>query len=171
MPRVKILRTPVNCSQGLLSRRLQADRFANVSPRNAARCNERNSRTSRGGAPAPPPLTCRGPPRRPGPGESHVEASPHRSSESGGLNEATSDIFGTAVEWYANTAADVPDYLVGEKININGNGTPLRYLDRPSKDGRSADCWSKSVGRLNVHYSSGPLNHWFYSVCEGSGTR
>jgi len=97
--------------------------------------------------------------------------SPHRSSESGGLNEATSDIFGTAVEWYANTAADVPDYLVGEKININGNGTPLRYLDGPSKDGRSADCWSKSVGRLNVHYSSGPLNHWFYSVSEGSGTR
>jgi len=42
----------------------------------------------------------------------------------------------------ANTAADVPDYLVGERININGNGTPLRYLDGPSKDGRSADCWS-----------------------------
>ena len=29
----------------------------------------------------------------------------------------------------------------------------------------------QSVGRLNVHYSSGPLNHWFYSVSEGSGTR
>ena len=97
--------------------------------------------------------------------------SPHRSSESGGLNETTSDIFGTAVEWYANTAADVPDYLIGEKININGNGTPLRYMDRPSKYGRSADCWSKSVGRLNVHYSSGPLNHWFYLGCEGSGTK
>ena len=91
--------------------------------------------------------------------------------ESGGLNEATSDIFGTAVEWYANTAADVPDYLIGEKININGNGTPLRYMDKPSKDGRSADCWSKSVGRLNVHYSSGPLNHWFYLVSEGSGAK
>ena len=91
--------------------------------------------------------------------------------ESGGLNEATSDIFGTAVEWYANTTADVPDYLIGEKININGNGTPLRYMDRPSKDGRSADCWSKSVGRLNVHYSSGPLNHWFYLVSEGSGAK
>jgi len=91
--------------------------------------------------------------------------------ESGGLNEATSDIFGTAVEWYANSPADPGDYLIGEKININGNGTPLRYMDKPSKDGRSADCWSKSVGRLNVHYSSGPLNHWFYLVSEGSGTK
>ncbi len=63
------------------------------------------------------------------------------------------------------------DYLIGEKININGNGTPLRYMDKPSKDGRSADCWSKSVGRLNVHYSSGPLNHWFYLVSEGSGAK
>ncbi|HET9020611.1 MAG TPA: M4 family metallopeptidase [Ornithinibacter sp.] len=93
------------------------------------------------------------------------------SRESGGLNEATSDIFGTAVEWYANTAADPGDYLIGEKIDINGNGTPLRYMDKPSRDGRSADCWSKRVGTLNVHYSSGPLNHWFYLVSEGSGKK
>jgi len=65
----------------------------------------------------------------------------------------------------------VPDYLIGEKININGNGTPLRYMDQPSKDGRSANCWSKTVGRLDVHYSSGPLNHWFYLVSEGSGAK
>jgi Zn-dependent metalloprotease len=92
------------------------------------------------------------------------------SGDAGGLNEATSDIFGTAVEWYANSAADPGDYLIGEKIDINGNGTPLRYMDKPSRDGRSADCWSKSLGRLDVHYSSGPLNHWFYLVSEGSGT-
>ena len=93
------------------------------------------------------------------------------TGDAGGLNEATSDIFGTAVEWFANSAADPGDYLIGEKININGNGTPLRYMDKPSKDGRSADCWSKSVGRLDVHYSSGPLNHWFYLVSEGSGAK
>ncbi|MGG5260193.1 M4 family metallopeptidase [Phycicoccus avicenniae] len=91
--------------------------------------------------------------------------------ESGGLNEATSDIFGTAVEFHAASAADPGDYLIGEKIDINGNGTPLRYMDKPSRDGRSADCWSKSVGRLDVHYSSGPLNHWFYLVSEGSGAK
>ena len=79
------------------------------------------------------------------------------SGESGGLNEATSDIFGTAVEFYANNRRRPRgDYLIGEKIDINGNGTPLRYMDKPSKDGRSADCWSTDVGRLDVHYSSGP---------------
>ena len=82
--------------------------------------------------------------------------------ESGGLNEATSDIFGTAVEFYANNASDVGDYLIGEKININGNGTPLRYMDKPSRDGGSPDCWSSGVGGLDVHYSSGPANHMFY---------
>ncbi|WP_033282821.1 M4 family metallopeptidase [Streptomyces sp. NRRL F-525] len=61
------------------------------------------------------------------------------SGESGGLNEATSDIFGTGVEFYANNSTDVGDYLIGEKIDINGDGTPLRYMDKPSKDGGSAD--------------------------------
>ncbi|MFE0699220.1 M4 family metallopeptidase [Streptomyces sp. NPDC058872] len=93
------------------------------------------------------------------------------SRESGGLNEATSDIFGTAVEFYAANSSDTGDYLIGEKIDIRGDGTPLRYMDKPSKDGNSADYWSKSVGRLNVHYSSGPANHFFYLLSEGSGAK
>ncbi|WP_225830417.1 M4 family metallopeptidase [Streptomyces sp. NK08204] len=93
------------------------------------------------------------------------------SGESGGLNEATSDIFGTGVEFYANNSSDPGDYLIGEKVDINGNGTPLRYMDKPSKDGNSADSWSSSVGNLDVHYSSGPANHMFYLLSEGSGTK
>ena len=93
------------------------------------------------------------------------------SGDAGGLNEATSDIFGTAVEFYAGNANDVGDYLIGEKININGNGTPLRYMDKPSKDGSSRDCWSATLGTLDPHYSSGPLNHWFYLASEGSGAK
>ncbi|MFF2658079.1 M4 family metallopeptidase [Kitasatospora sp. NPDC058032] len=93
------------------------------------------------------------------------------SGESGGLNEATSDIFGTMVEWYANLPADKPDYLIGEEIDINGDGTPLRYMDKPSKDGASADSWSSSVGGLDVHYSSGVANHFFYLLSEGSGAK
>ncbi|MHB1474611.1 MAG: M4 family metallopeptidase [Dermatophilaceae bacterium] len=93
------------------------------------------------------------------------------TGDAGGLNEATSDIFGTAVEWYANNASDIPDYLIGELININGNGTPLRYMDQPSKDGASKDCWSSTLGSLDPHYSSGPLNHWFYLASEGSGAK
>ncbi|MFC5664666.1 M4 family metallopeptidase [Kitasatospora misakiensis] len=93
------------------------------------------------------------------------------SGESGGLNEATSDIFGTMVEWYANLASDKPDYLIGEEIDINGDGTPLRYMDKPSKDGGSADSWSSGVGNLDVHYSSGVGNHFFYLLAEGSGAK
>ncbi|MEV6197629.1 M4 family metallopeptidase [Streptomyces sp. NPDC051920] len=93
------------------------------------------------------------------------------TGESGGLNEATSDIFGTGVEFYANNSTDVGDYLIGEKININGDGTPLRYMDKPSKDGASADSWYSGVGNLDVHYSSGPANHMFYLLSEGSGTK
>ncbi|MET8788214.1 M4 family metallopeptidase [Streptomyces sp. NPDC004589] len=93
------------------------------------------------------------------------------SGESGGLNEATSDIFGTGVEFAANNSSDPGDYLIGEKININGNGTPLRYMDKPSKDGGSADNWSSSVGNLDVHYSSGVANHFFYLLSEGSGSK
>ncbi|MEV6043994.1 M4 family metallopeptidase [Streptomyces xanthochromogenes] len=93
------------------------------------------------------------------------------SGESGGLNEATSDIMGTGVEFAANSSADPGDYLIGEKININGDGKPLRYMDKPSKDGGSADYWSSSVGGEDVHYSSGVANHFFYLLSEGSGAK
>ncbi|MFF2325475.1 MULTISPECIES: M4 family metallopeptidase [unclassified Streptomyces] len=93
------------------------------------------------------------------------------SGESGGLNEATSDIFATAVEFYANNATDKGDYLIGEKIDINGDGTPLRYQDKPSKDGASKDAWYSGIGNVDVHYSSGPANHFFYLLAEGSGAK
>ncbi|MGW5973549.1 M4 family metallopeptidase [Streptomyces sp. NPDC055186] len=93
------------------------------------------------------------------------------SGESGGLNEATSDIFGATVEFYAGNSSDVGDYLIGEKINIRGNGTPLRYMDRPSKDGSSKDSWYSGLGSIDVHYSSGPANHFFYLLSEGSGAK
>ena len=91
------------------------------------------------------------------------------SGESGGLNEATSDIFGSMVEFYAGNSSDVGDYQIGEKININGNGTPLRYMYNPSLDGSSDSCWSTSTKNKNVHYSSGVANHFFFDLAEGTG--
>ncbi|MFJ9146481.1 M4 family metallopeptidase [Streptomyces sp. NPDC102270] len=94
------------------------------------------------------------------------------SGESGGLNEATSDIFGTLVEFYAGNSSDAGDYLIGEKIVRSGFGRDaLRYMDKPSKDGSSADSWSSSVGNLDVHYSSGVANHFAYLLAEGSGAK
>ncbi|NUS84154.1 MAG: M4 family metallopeptidase [Streptomyces sp.] len=104
-------------------------------------------------------------------GVTSATANLNYSGESGGLNEGTSDIFAAAVEFNAKNASDPGDYLVGEKIDINGDGTPLRYMDKPSKDGNSADNWSDSVGDLDVHYSSGVANHFFYLLSEGSGAK
>ncbi|MCK6435323.1 MAG: M4 family metallopeptidase, partial [Aquabacterium sp.] len=89
------------------------------------------------------------------------------SGESGGLNEGTSDIFGTAVEFYANNPNDPGDYLIGERI-YKAAGKSLRNMIRPSSDGKSADCWYSNVGSLDVHYSSGVANHFFYLLAEGT---
>jgi zinc metalloprotease ZmpA len=91
------------------------------------------------------------------------------SGESGGLNEATSDIFGTMVEFYSNTAADPGDYYIGEKIMKDRPA--LRYMDKPSKDGNSPDCYYSGIGNLDVHYSSGVANHFVYLASEGSGAK
>ncbi|MEU4245567.1 M4 family metallopeptidase [Actinoplanes sp. NPDC026619] len=89
------------------------------------------------------------------------------SGESGGLNESYSDIMGTLVEFYSNNAKDTADYLIGEKVVASG--TPLRWMDDPSKDGSSAKCWSSTVKNLDVHYSSGVGNHAFFLLAVGSG--
>ena len=89
------------------------------------------------------------------------------SGESGGLNEGTSDIFGTMVEYYANNANDTPDYWIGERLYKSGTNA-LRAMHKPSLDGASADCYYSGVGSLNVHYSSGVANHFFYLLAEGT---
>jgi Zn-dependent metalloprotease len=95
------------------------------------------------------------------------------SGESGGLNESTSDVFGTMVEWYADNKNDVPDYVIGEEIfrDYNPATNYIRRMDDPHLDGASADCWFNGVGNLNVHYSSGVGNHAFYLLSEGSGAK
>jgi Zn-dependent metalloprotease len=93
--------------------------------------------------------------------------------ESGGLNESSSDIAGEVVEAYARSGASgasLPaegnDWVLGKEISKNG--TPLRWMYRPSKDGSSPDAWSATIRRLDVHYSSGPNNRMFYFLAQGS---
>jgi Zn-dependent metalloprotease len=98
------------------------------------------------------------------------------SGESGGLNEANSDIMGSMVEFYANNASDTGDYLLGEKIfasNVSGSADQraLRYMFNPSLDGASPNCYFAGIGNLDVHYSSGVANHFFYLLAEGTGAK
>ncbi|MEN9826465.1 MAG: hypothetical protein RI953_2210 [Pseudomonadota bacterium] len=87
--------------------------------------------------------------------------------ESGGLNEATSDIFGTMVEYFANRKEDPPDYTMGEKISLNPPDG-MRYMYDPKLDGSSRNCWTPDLGSIDVHFSSGVGNHFFYLLAEGS---
>ena len=92
------------------------------------------------------------------------------SGESGGLNEATSDIFGTMVEFYATNANDPGDYLIGEEFDLKKH-VGLRRMDNPASDGSSLNCWSSNAKNVDVHYSSGIGNHFFYLLAEGSGAK
>jgi Zn-dependent metalloprotease len=91
--------------------------------------------------------------------------------DQGGLNEANSDIFGTMVEFFAHNAKDKGDYYIGDKIMAAGQPHFLRRMDHPSLDGISFNCYDRQVGIANPHYSSGPGNHFFYLLAEGSGPK
>ncbi|HWU90637.1 MAG TPA: M4 family metallopeptidase [Kofleriaceae bacterium] len=106
------------------------------------------------------------------------EANLTYSGESGGLNESNSDIFGTLVEFAANSTDDVGDWWIGERIYRSNWSTgsyvqskALRYMDNPAADGASPACWSSSIGSLDVHYSSGPNNHMFYLLANGGTSK
>jgi Zn-dependent metalloprotease len=92
------------------------------------------------------------------------------SGESGGLNEATSDIFGAMVEYYANNASDPVDYVIGEELfpNNANMSQAIRWMFKPSLDGVSYDCYEAGFGSDDVHFTSGPANRFFYLLAEGA---
>lgn len=102
-------------------------------------------------------------------GVNQAEANLAYSNDSGGLNEANSDIMGTMVEFYAANPSDPADYKIGEEIYTNGTSA-LRYMYDPNLDGNASyDCYpAGGLGGVDPHYSSGPANHFFYLLAEGT---
>ncbi|MCU0735506.1 MAG: M4 family metallopeptidase, partial [Methylotetracoccus sp.] len=98
------------------------------------------------------------------------------NKESGGLNEANSDIMGAMAEFYARGANgqgnSIPDtggtWTQGEQVTTPAYPLKMRFLYKPSKDGKSADAWSPTLQNLDVHYSSGPMNRCFYFLSQGA---
>jgi Thermolysin metallopeptidase, alpha-helical domain/Thermolysin metallopeptidase, catalytic domain len=95
--------------------------------------------------------------------------------ESGGLNEANSDIMAMAVLAYAQrTVTDPPELIPSAELSwaigedIKPDMGPLRRMDKPSADGLSPDAWFHGVSMLDVHYSSGPANRMFHFLVEGA---
>ena len=102
-------------------------------------------------------------------GVNQAEAGLVYANDSGGLNEANSDIMGTLVEFYANNANDPGDYNIGEELYTTGNNA-LRFMHDPNSDGNySYDCYpAGGLTGVDPHYSSGPANHFFYLLAEGT---
>jgi len=89
------------------------------------------------------------------------------TNENGGLNEGTGDVFGAAVEHFANNPNDPPDFLVGEEVNLVGSGE-IRNMYNPAAEG-DPSCWTTAIPSTEVHAAAGPLNHWFAMLSRGSG--
>jgi Zn-dependent metalloprotease len=83
------------------------------------------------------------------------------SNESGAANEAFSDIFGTAVEFYVGIN---PDYIVGEDVSAGG----MRDMAAPAIDHYSERVYiGSSYDNGGVHFNSGIQNKAFYLLAEG----
>ncbi len=86
------------------------------------------------------------------------------SGQSGGMNEAFSDMGGEATEYYWK---GTNDFLVGPEI-FKASGA-LRYMNNPPQDGRSIDNAANYTSSLDVHYSSGVYNKAFYLLATKPG--
>ena len=86
------------------------------------------------------------------------------ANQSGGMNEAFSDIAGEAAEYYMKGEND---WMVGKDI-FKEDGA-LRYMDDPSRDGSSINHAQDYFDGLNVHYSSGVFNKAFYHLATTDG--
>ena len=86
------------------------------------------------------------------------------SAQSGGINEAYSDIAGEAAEYYMR---GTNDFLVGADI-FKATGA-LRYMANPPQDGRSIGNAANYTSGMDVHYSSGVYNKAFYTLATTAG--
>ncbi|XRG76739.1 M4 family metallopeptidase [Rossellomorea sp. GAMAL-10_SWC] len=89
-------------------------------------------------------------------------------NESGALNEAISDIFGTLIEFYNNKN---PDYLIGEDIYTPKiAGDALRSMSDPTKYGDPDNYANRYTGTSDnggVHTNSGIINKAAYLIAKG----
>src|SRR5512140_3543497 len=94
--------------------------------------------------------------------------------ESGGLNEAISDIMGKGVEWLASQQNPNVKFTwgVGERVWTPGKeGDALRYMADPTKDNYSVDNYKNYPKQTEAHGSSGIANNAFVLLAQGGTNR
>jgi len=86
------------------------------------------------------------------------------SGQSGGMNEAFSDMGGEATEYYWKGSSD---FNVGTEI-FKSTGA-LRYMCNPTADGVSIDNAANFTSSMDVHHSSGVYNKAFCTLAKTAG--
>jgi len=84
--------------------------------------------------------------------------------QSGGINEAFSDMAGEAAEYYVRGSND---WLTGADI-FKAEGA-LRYMEDPTRDGISIGHADNYYNGIDVHHSSGVFNRAFFLLANKSG--
>jgi Zn-dependent metalloprotease len=86
-------------------------------------------------------------------------------NQSGGINEAFSDIAGEAAEYFLEESAD---FEVGAEIT-KAEDEAIRYMHDPPLDGNSIDDIDDYYSGMDPHFSSGLFNKAFYTLATTSG--
>ncbi|BDU71436.1 M4 family metallopeptidase [Mesoterricola silvestris] len=105
--------------------------------------------------------------------------------ESGGLNEATADIFSAMTRFYSwgpngGTGSVIPDtapnaptedgvWTIGKQLTTSHQA--IRSMYKPSQDGYSHDSWFDGIGLDDVHFTMGPGNRAFYFLAQGASSQ
>lgn len=84
--------------------------------------------------------------------------------QSGGINEAFSDMAAQAAEYYSQGKNT---WMIGsEIIKMENEEQALRFMDEPSRDGSSIDRADQYQPGMDVHNSSGVYNRLFYLLAN-----
>jgi vibriolysin len=86
------------------------------------------------------------------------------ANQSGGLNESFSDMAGVA---FTFSLTGRLESQVGRQISKTA--TPLRFMDTPSRDGRSINSVAQFTQGLDPHFGSGPTNRAYYLLATTPG--
>lgn len=88
----------------------------------------------------------------------------YNTAQSGGMNEAFSDMAGEAAEFFSRGKND---FLVGAEI-FKASGA-LRYMENPTRDGRSIAHAKDFRDGMDNHFSSGVYNRAFFLLANRAG--
>lgn len=100
-------------------------------------------------------------------GFTEQHANLYYAGQSGGINESFSDMAAMASEFYAKGDSS---WSIGSEIMKEDSGYDvLRYMDKPSRDGKSIDTATDYRKGMDVHYSSGVYNRLFYLLAHQPG--